>query len=150
MKLYPWFAILLLCFSVSAFCGDEADKKPAPPPPPAEIKFWRFEADIDSRRSAIVSQGESIDQVIAKLGNPRKRWKKKKDPINQELSYLRKVRGPMGQRNVITRDGSTTVRYQVTYMDEITLFFRSEKLHEVKTHRVRSDDAHEGLPAFMQ
>ena len=147
----PWFrrAILLPCLMVTALRAEDVDNKT--PPPPTEIKTWRFEADIDSRRSATLIQGEEIDHVVTKMGEPRRRSKKKKDPTNQELGYVRKVLGPMLQKETRTRDGAFAIRSHVIFTDEITLIFKDGRLQNVKTYRTRSDDSgQDSLPPFMR
>ena len=144
-----WLVVLLLCFSTSATYAEDADKKTAPPA--VEIKTWRFEADIDRRSSVTLFLGEPLENVITKMGEPRSRSKKKKDPINQELRYIRKVAGPFVQKQASTRNGIITVGSQVVFTDEIILFFKNDTLQNVKTYRTRSDDSgQDSLPPFMR
>jgi len=149
MKSSLWFAVLLLCFSASVMHAAEADKQAVPPP--TEMKMWHFEADLDRRSSVTLFLGETPENVINKMGEPRGRSKKKKDPTYQELRYIRKFPGPVLQKQVMTQSRIETIRYQVVFTDEITLCFKNGALQNVKTYRTRSDDSGQNsLPPFMR
>jgi len=138
---------LLLYLSFVALHADDAGQKAAPPP--TEMKTWRFEADLDRRSSVTLFLGETPENVINKMGEPRGRSKKKKDPAHEDLRYIRKVPGPVLQKQVMTQGRIETIRYQVVFTDEITLYFKNDALQNVKTHRTRSDDQ-DSLPPFMR
>lgn len=144
------FATLFLCLSVVPLSAADTENKNTPPPT-TEIKTWHFEADIDSRAEVTLFRGEEIDHVISKMGEPRRRSKiKKKDPTKQELGYIRKIQGPMEQKQVTTRDSTYTLRYRVTFTDEITLIFKEGRLLNVSVYRTRSDNQQDSLPPFMR
>ena len=134
-------AVLLLGPLVRSAAADEA-----PPTPAAAPQSWYFPADLESEHSALVRQGDTVEQVMAQLGKPHSRVKKKKDPSHETLNYVRKVRGPVAQKQVISRNGYFNVRYSITYIYDISLRFQNGIVATAEISRQRSDDSYEGRP----